>query len=150
MKLILKNLIRFIIVGTFSGLVYMGIEVLYRNYTHWTMMICSGLAVSIIGLFDEDKRKSLKIYQQCFIGMVIATLCELITGLTTRHFGLTIWDYSNEWMNYKSIICPLFSLVWFTITPLGIFIDNFIRYKFFKEEKKDGLFKIYVRLFTLK
>lgn len=44
------------------------------------------------------------------------TLIELIGGLSFQKSGVKLWDYSNQWGNYKGIICPLFSAIW---TVLG-------------------------------
>ncbi len=45
------------------------------------------------------------------------TIIELIGGLCFIYGGyVKLWDYSNQWGNYKGIICPLFSLIW---TVLG-------------------------------
>ncbi len=44
---------------------------------------------------------------------IVLTLLELITGLIfTKFFHIKLWDYSDRWLNYKGIICPLFFLIW--------------------------------------
>lgn len=44
---------------------------------------------------------------------VAATVIELISGLIfVRGMHIELWDYSNEWMNFKGIVCPLFSFFW--------------------------------------
>lgn len=55
---------------------------------------------------------------------VMMTLIELIGGLFfIKTTGVKLWDYSNEWGNYKGIICPLFSAIW---TILGAVYYYFI------------------------
>ena len=50
------------------------------------------------------------------------TLIELIGGLSfVDGKGPKLWDYSNEWGNYKGIICPLFSAIWTGIAALYYF-----------------------------
>ena len=46
------------------------------------------------------------------------TVIEFIGGLTFVNKPVKLWDYSNEWGNYKGIICPLFSFIW---TVIGAF-----------------------------
>lgn len=146
----MKNLIRFLVIATLTGISYMGIEILYRGRTHWTMMIVAGLTVYAIGLLDEDKRIKLKIYQQSLIGMLIATIFEFISGIILNIIlGLNIWSYEGRWGNILGQVCPLFMLFWLLIIPIGLFMDNYIRYKLFNEEKCDNLIKYYIRLFTL-
>jgi len=41
------------------------------------------------------------------------TLLELITGIVfINHLKIKLWDYSDEWLNYRGLICPKFSLYW--------------------------------------
>lgn len=43
---------------------------------------------------------------------LLMTLIELIGGLIGLKNNVKLWDYSDRWMNYKGIICPLFSAIW--------------------------------------
>ena len=50
------------------------------------------------------------------------TLIEFIGGLSfIDGKGVKLWDYSNEWGNYKGIICPLFSAIWTGIAAIYYF-----------------------------
>lgn len=50
------------------------------------------------------------------------TLIELIAGLIfIKGMGVKLWDYSNNFLNYKGIICPLFSFIWTLIGTLYYF-----------------------------
>lgn len=43
----------------------------------------------------------------------VMTLIELIAGLIfINGMKVKLWDYSDQWGNFKGIICPLFSLFW--------------------------------------
>lgn len=59
---------------------------------------------------------------------VCMTVLELITGLVfIKHTNVRLWDYSNEWKNYKGIICPRFSLIWGALGGVYyFFVDKFI------------------------
>lgn len=55
------------------------------------------------------------------------TLIELIGGLSFVNKPVKLLDYSNNWGNYKGIICPLFSLIWTFISALYyFFLSEFI------------------------
>lgn len=43
---------------------------------------------------------------------IAMTIIELIGGLFFQKEGIKLWDYSDQFANYKGIICPLFSLIW--------------------------------------
>lgn len=58
------------------------------------------------------------------IGLVM-TLIELIAGeIFILGLHVKLWDYSKRWMNYKGIICPLFSLVWAVLGSAYYFFVN--------------------------
>ncbi|MBR3249785.1 MAG: putative ABC transporter permease [Clostridia bacterium] len=50
------------------------------------------------------------------------TLIELIGGLMGLKNNIRLWDYSNQWGNYKGVICPLFSAIWTAIGGVYYFI----------------------------
>lgn len=56
---------------------------------------------------------------------ITMTLIELVGGLIFKKLGITIWDYSGYFLNYKGVICPLFTLLWF--------VSGAIFYYFFSE-----------------
>ncbi|MGN1323269.1 MAG: hypothetical protein ACI4VT_04640 [Bacilli bacterium] len=49
-------------------------------------------------------------------------LIELIGGLMFINTPKKLWDYSNEWGNYKGVICPLYSLIWALVSVLYYFL----------------------------
>lgn len=56
---------------------------------------------------------------------ILMTLIELIAGLIfIKGMHLKLWDYSNRWGNFKGIICPLFSFIWFVAGSLYFFFLN--------------------------
>lgn len=55
------------------------------------------------------------------------TLIEFIGGLSFVNKSVKLWDYSDNWGNYKGIICPLFSFIWTMISAAYYyFLSEFI------------------------
>ena len=50
------------------------------------------------------------------------TLIELIGGIIGLKNNVRLWDYSDEWCNYKGLICPLFSAIWTAAGGLYYFL----------------------------
>ncbi|MBR2840251.1 MAG: putative ABC transporter permease [Bacilli bacterium] len=46
---------------------------------------------------------------------LLMTVIELIGGLIGLKNNVRLWDYSDQWGNYKGLICPLFSAIWTVI-----------------------------------
>lgn len=56
---------------------------------------------------------------------IILTLIELVAGLIfVKGMHLKLWDYSNQWGNFKGLICPLFSLIWLIVGSVYYFFIN--------------------------
>ncbi len=54
---------------------------------------------------------------------LVMTLIELCGGfISVRFFSVRLWDYSDEWMNFKGLICPKFSLFWTLICAAYYFL----------------------------
>lgn len=48
---------------------------------------------------------------------------ELIAGIISYYgFHMRLWDYSNEWGNFKGLICPKFSLIWGILSAIFYFL----------------------------
>lgn len=118
-----RNLLIFVI----FGLAYGVIEILWRGYTHPSMVILGGICGLIIGLLNE-KKHNMNPLLQMILGMIIITTFEFITGyILNIKLGLNIWDYSNMKYNFMGQICPQFSIAWFFLSYAIVYIDDFIR-----------------------
>ena len=119
-----------------GGIIYGAIEMLARGYTHWTMVILGGICFVAVGLLNEVLPWETPFTLQMLCGGVIITVLELVTGVIVNlKLGWEIWDYSGEWGNFLGQICPLYSLFWILLSAAAIVIDDYLRYKFFGEDK---------------
>ena len=111
---------------------YYSIEVLYRGYSHWSMFLLGGLCGVLIGLLNE-KNKTISIWKQGLYGACIVTILEFIVGLIIN-LGLNwnIWDYSNVPFNILGQICLPFSIIWYGLSIICVFLDDWLRKILFK------------------
>ena len=116
--------------------IYVIIEKLYRGYSHWTMFLLGGICFIALGLINEVIPWDMPLLLQMFIGGIIITVLELITGCVVNlWFGWNVWDYSELPFNLWGQISLFSSIVWVGLSLVGIVLDDFIRWKFFGEEK---------------
>ena len=119
----LKNLLIFSIFGLTYGL----IEILWRGYTHPSMVIVGGSCGLLIGLLNEKNKKK-NLLLQMVEGMVIVTVLEFVSGIILNLcLGLNVWDYSNMRFNLLGQVCPQFCIAWFFLSYFVIRIDDFLR-----------------------
>lgn len=114
-----------------GGVGYGIIEILWRGYTHWTMMILGGisfLAIYYINIYFFDMGIILK----AILGAAFITLAELVTGIIVNIvLKWDIWNYSKLPFNVKGQICLLYSVFWIALCFVLIPICNAINNKIY-------------------
>lgn len=133
---ILKNIFKYLILGSIGGAIYIVIELLYRCYTHWSMFCVAFFAFILIGLINEFISWNMSLWKQMLIGSGIVTVLEFISGyILNIKLGWHIWNYSNVPFNVMGQICLPFSIAWVFISLIAIVADDYLRYWLFGEEK---------------
>lgn len=97
----------------FGAVGYGALELAWRGYTHWTMLVLGGICLCILqGL----SRWPLPLLAASLAGAGIITGLELAVGLICNqglHWG--VWDYTGLWGNVWGQICPYYSMLWFLL-----------------------------------
>lgn len=97
-----------------GGTAYLGLELAWRGFTHWTMFFAGGVSLCLLSWFDDRFRWPLPAAALLAAGGVSGI--ELAFGLVcTRLLRLQVWDYSAEWGNVAGLICPKYSFLWFLL-----------------------------------
>lgn len=137
---LLKHLIRKLILFILCGFVYCGIELLYRQKTHYSMFILSGfLGVSCIDAPNNIFGYDLDYAIQILISTILCTIGEGITGLIVNvKMGLNVWDYSSLPFTFFFGQCNLFFVIaWILIIGLfGIFFCDAYWYYICKDDEQ--------------
>ncbi len=105
----LKKEATFFIIG---GIGYGILEVLWRGYTHWAMVVAGGVCFVMFSHVAMH-------FQQCSL-LLKATLCALCVTGVEAVFGVVfnlllnenIWDYSHLPLNFMGQVCLLYSFLW--------------------------------------
>ena len=122
--------------GTLGGTIYVFIELLWRGYSHWSMFLLGGICFIALGLINEVIPWEMPLTAQMFIGCVIITALEFITGcIVNLWLGWDVWDYSDLPYNLLGQISVVSSVGWYFLSAVGIVLDDWLRYIFFGEEK---------------
>ena len=105
-----KNLLLFIV----GGLGYVGLECLWRGWSHGSMFLAGGSCFLLLGKLDRTQPR-LHWSFRALMGTVIITSVELLAGLLFNR-SYTVWDYRNMPMNFYGQICLPFTLLWMPIS----------------------------------
>lgn len=127
-----KNLFLF----SMGGLLYLGIETLWRGYSHWSMFLLGGACFMLCGLLNEGFSWQMPLLLQMLVGSLLITALEFLTGcIVNLWLGWNVWDYTRLRFQLLGQISLKFSLVWFVLSGIAILLDDWLRYFFFSEEK---------------
>ena len=117
-------------------MIYGGIEILWRGYTHWTMILLAAVISIPLDAFNEHIGWDWPLFKQAFVGGTVITLTELAAGLVLNVWlGLHIWDYSQMWGNLLGQICPQYWAAWVLLAGIAIVVFDWLRYFLFREER---------------
>lgn len=132
----MKKLFKYITLLIYGGVIYYFIELIYRGYSHYTMILVGGLCFICIGLLNELYTYKISLIKQMIISSVIVTVIEFIAGVILNIWlKLDIWDYGNLRFNLLGQISLRTSVIWFFLALPAIYLDDYLRYWMFKEEK---------------
>ena len=132
----MNKLLKYYTLGTLGGLIYVFIELMWRGYSHWSMFLLGGICFIALGLINEVIPWEMPLTAQMFIGCIIITSLEFITGcIVNLWLGWDVWDYSDLPYNLLGQISAMSSVGWYFLSAVGIVLDDWLRYIFFGEEK---------------
>ena len=97
-----------------GGLGYIGLELLWRGWTHRAMFFTGGVCFLLLGQLKEQPP-----WVKAVAGAGIITAVELAAGLLiNRHYA--VWDYRNVPLNFLGQICLPYSLLWMPVGLAGV------------------------------
>ena len=89
------------------GISYFTLEILYRGYSHWTMIFLGGIVSVLIGLINEIT-PNMRMWKQMLLGTILVTLFEFILGYILNiklHFK-KIKPHLRVWFFYALYLPP--------------------------------------------
>ena len=93
-----------------GGSAYGALEVLWRGFTHISMIILGGIC--FIGLLHVSQYK-LNLLAKSVVGGSMITAAELLAGLLLNVWlNLGVWDYSGERFQILGQICLKYFFLW--------------------------------------
>ena len=119
----------YIIMFMTGGFLYCGIEILYRGYSHISMLFAGGLCFILVGVIENILGENASIISQMRFCGIMITIVEFIFGMVVnRYMHLGVWDYSGEQYNFKGQICLLYSNMWFMLSCPMIFLHDYMEH----------------------
>ena len=96
------------------------IEILWRGYTHFSMLLAGGICFIGFAKIGE-KFKNLSLFTKACLGSIFVTFIELVFGIIFNIIlKKNVWDYSKLPFNFKGQICLLYSIFWVALSLVFI------------------------------
>lgn len=131
-----KIRLKYFTVFIIGALIYGTMEIWARGYSHISMGVLGGLSMIVIHISNDLRREGLNYFFQIALITVFITAIELISGeILNVRLGMNIWDYSDVPLNYDGQICLPFMGIWIVLSIMGIALDDYLRWKMFREDK---------------
>lgn len=141
-KMDFKNIMRLMFFYCFAGGVYMTMELIYRQYTDYTMFYLAGVIGLIILCINEWLTYETDFLLQIFLCGTSALIGELICGLIFNA-DYHIWDYRELPFNFMGHIQLYFAVIWYILSAIFIPVLDYIDYHMFPRE---GIQKPYYKI----
>lgn len=128
--------LKYILLFFIGGYSYCGVELLFRGFSHISMLIAGGICFILIGLLNDVFPHKISIISQMVISSLIITAVEFIVGMIVNVWlDLNVWDYSKLPYNFMGQICLLYTNIWFFLSLAAILLDDYLKYFLLGEEK---------------
>ncbi len=137
----LNKIIEDFILWITGGLFYFYMEIAFRNYSHYSMIICGGFCFLIVGRIGEYilEREANILKAEVlimFFGALSITSLELFTGIIVNViFDMNVWNYSSVKYNVYGQICLAYTMIWSLLSLLCVYVFCAIKVFLFKTPK---------------
>ena len=101
-----------------GGAGYVGLELLWRGWSHRSMFFAGGICFLLLGQIDKS---DLPLPVRCVAGSAAITAVELAAGLLVNR-SYAVWDYRELPGNFLGQICLPYSLLWLPIGLAGQYL----------------------------
>ena len=120
-----KDLGEYGIVFLLGFFLYTLMEIMGRGYTHWTMGIVAGIAMTV--LYHMEQRLHASRLTRALLGAMFVTAAEFTVGVFDNIImGWKVWDYSNLHFQVLGQISLLFSLLWCVLCYFAVGLCDWI------------------------
>lgn len=132
MKRLITNIAIFII----GGLIYCGIQLLYRGWTHPAMFVLAGCCSLVMAWINNIISYDMEFIQQILLASFACISGEWLTGIIANQ-NFTIWDYRGLWGTFAGgQLNIIFCLFWVVLSAIGIPLMDYIEWKFLGDKTK--------------
>lgn len=94
------------------------LEVFWRGFTHWTMLLAGSLCLCVIDYLDRNVTE-IGNWGKAMLSALVILAVELVVGVLANIYGgIDVWDYSALPFNFMGQICLYYAIIWLFLARL--------------------------------
>jgi len=125
----------------------------FMGFSSIWMIPIAGFCGALLGIFNEIKWVKTKVHMliKTIVSAVIVCFFEYLFGYFVNVIlGQNIWNYEGSFLSIDGQTCFRAFIFWILFAPLVFWIDDFLRYTWFGEEKPESITVYYSSNFKFK
>ena len=121
------ELLFYLFIFLLGGVLYQGLELLWRSRTHWSMFLAGGTCAVLLDFLCNGVFFALPLFLKCLLGAAVITGVEFAFGwVVNLKLGWGVWDYSDRRGNVLGQICPIYSAYWCVLSLPALLLLDFL------------------------
>jgi uncharacterized membrane protein len=109
---------------------YGSMELLFRGWTHWCMLLCGGLCFLLLYFISNFMNE--RLWRKWVMGAFVITTVEFLFGIVFNIIlEMRVWDYSHYRYNLMGQISLIFTIFWLILCIPGVRLCEIIRKYFY-------------------
>ena len=101
-----------------GGSAYVGVEYLWRGWSHGSMFFAGGICFLLLGKIAAIRQKP-PLVLRALLGASAITVVELLMGLLVNR-SYRVWDYRQMPLNFRGQICLPYFFLWMPLSLAGM------------------------------
>ena len=121
-----------------GGSTYYLIEIWFRGFSHWTMFVLGGVALTFCSFQGEVMHWSEPMWIQIIRAVLFLTSLEFMTGIIcNKWLKIGIWDYRDQPFQLCGQICLPFMVMFSGLLCLAIVLGGVVLWGVYGEKKPE-------------
>ena len=137
-KRVSKRISEIVFLIAAGGSTYYLIEIWFRGFSHWTMFVLGGVALTFCSFQGEVMHWSEPMWIQIIRAVLFLTSLEFMTGIIcNKWLKIGIWDYRDQPFQLCGQICLPFMVMFSGLLCLAIVLGGVVLWGVYGEKKPE-------------
>ena len=129
--------LEYLCIALFGAAAYGIIEIIWRGYTHPSMILTGGVCILMIHVINHRLSQLKRPFRWILCSLGITTVEFIVGVIVNIALKLNVWDYSGEPFNILGQVCPAFSFAWLLLAIPACYFSDLVKMLFLYLERRE-------------